>query len=284
MPRRRGSNVAPRARLISTPSTTYLEGPEVTSTIAGVKFSDKTAALLDHAAANGFRIEAQATGGRSGKDPGVVLYAPDKDVPPFPVYEVRAKFNPSHYDNIKSGLMRAGMPPLPSDRTAVPDTHIELPDVRVEHIHSNTQLRARLKADQPDRGNVMAGVVAGMFQQAEGGLSRFDGFAASLIYALTVEAESIVNTMSDIASTSVLELFEADLQAEKDGRAAEKKRADAAIAKLEAADAKADKARADCAAALRRAEAAEAAAAAAEAVLAPMRGYFGGATPPTAGS
>ena len=47
-----------RARLISTPKGSN----PMATTVAGVKFSDQTAALLDHAAAHGYRIEPTERG------------------------------------------------------------------------------------------------------------------------------------------------------------------------------------------------------------------------------
>lgn len=84
----------------------------MSTTIAGVRFSDTLAALLDHAAASGFRIEKD-TRGRTSK--GVLLFSPDTDVPPLTVEERGAKFNRAHYENLRRELYRAGCPPLPGD-------------------------------------------------------------------------------------------------------------------------------------------------------------------------
>ncbi len=86
----------------------------MTATIAGVRFSDQMGALFTHALANGFRIEKD-TRGKNAK--GLVIYPPDPNHGPITVDERGARFNRAHYENCRRDLYRAGLPPLPTDKS-----------------------------------------------------------------------------------------------------------------------------------------------------------------------
>lgn len=284
MPRiRHSASVRPRVRLISTPGTTYpdTEGHSMTTTIAGVKFSDQLGALLDHAQAHGFRIEQDT---RAKQKNGIIIYAPDKDVPPMNVSEVRSKLNPAHYDNIRRQLYRAGCPVLPGDKRD--DTTEEIPvskstprkpegiEKPVVHLHNQKDLEAALNKDET-RADTLAGVIAGLFERA--GLASYEGLAGGLIYTAAAWADEF---RADIAMQAA-ELAHQATRSEIDD--ALKLAADAEAeagrlrTQLERVTKSEEAARADCGAALERARVAEAKAAELEAAIAPLRAILKGA-------
>lgn len=242
----------------------------MSNVIEGVKFSDQLAALLGHARANGFRIEAATAKGRAASG-AVTVYPADKTHPPITVTEIKGKFNRSHYENVRRDLYRAGCPPLPADARTAAD------EVKVEHIHNASQLTARLRADQPDRPDIIAGIVGGVFGQAEGYVGKFDSLAASIAYAVATAAEELGSELTALAADSSATLFQSELDEALALAAAAETRADNLQKELDRADARAEQAVTDCRAALRRAEAAEARAAEAEAAMAPLRAYLSAA-------
>jgi hypothetical protein len=288
MPRiRHSASVRPRVRLISTPGTTYpdTEGHSMTTTIAGVKFSDQLGALLDHAISHGFRIEADTRGKQKG--PAVVAYAPDKEISPITISEVRSKLNPAHYDNIRRQLYRAGCPPLPGDerptteeetdmsktttarKTATATKGTEKPIV---HLHNQKDLEAALANDET-RADTLAGVIAGLFDRA--GLGSYDGLAGGMVYTIAMWADEF---RADLAMKAA-ELAYEETRSEIDQALKLAADAEAEAARLrtqlDRVTASEEAARRDCGAALERAKTAEAEATELRSALAPLRALLG---------
>ena len=276
MPRiRNTSNTGrPRARLISTPSTTTLEGPHMTATVSGIKFSDQLAALLDHAVAHGFRIEART----KGRGDEVVVLAPDTDIRPITISEKGARFNKAHYDNIRRDLTKAGMPPLPGDTarpTAAAKTAATKPHTHDHHTKATDQgLTELLAPGQPDRGDILAGIVRGLFSRSSD-LDMFGDLAGSLIYGLVLNADALNEVMAEAVGEAALAANARDVDEALALAAAAEKELGQLRSAVDKADAKEAAARADCAAALERARVAEAKAAELDAAISPLRALLG---------
>lgn len=272
-----------------------------TTNIAGVKFSDTLAALLDHASANGWRVEKD-TRGRTAK--GVLVYPPDTTIPPITVEERGAKFNPGHYSNLRSQMYRAGLPPLPGDGPALLDAigvATPPPDERIVVAASETEaLRGLPKGTVPME--IMPGVGFARTPELERiltdadvaprfvgnmteGLARQAGVGqmeADLIGALVQMATdwALMNGSDRLAETAQRVRDELAVEYEGQIRDAlamvEEAEANAARAekRAEKAEAREAQARKDCGEALDRARAAEARAHELDAAIAPMRALF----------
>lgn len=286
MPRlRRSASQRPRVRLLSTPGTTYPdhEGTSVSSTICGVKFSDQTAALLDHAAHQpGWRAEAQHRRNAS-KPTGVVLYSPDKTISPIAVYEEKARFNPAHYDNVRRMLYRAGLPPLPGDEARAQTTDpadttedtapmpktaanpFVSPAANEQVITVNGLRQLVERGSKGDVADALTGVVEGMFLSA-GAHDDTAALASILVYSLKLWDDERTKdpARSDEVDQAMALAAEAEARANRLEKAVEK------------ADEKTAQAIADLRSWKDRAEAAEASAAAAEAAMAPLRAFLAG--------
>lgn len=301
MPRiRHSASARPRARLISTPNTTYGDLMP-TSTVHGIRFSDALASLLEHAEAHGFRVEPDTRG--KGKPSGLVVYPADKAHSMITVNERGAKFNRAHYENLRRQLYAAGLPPLPADAPATAASEEHVVDDR---IFGSAEAAAAAAAAAGGNARVLD---LGAALDGEADLSEYLGennehapaFMANIIGSLSLaigqspETGSLVAGLVDVAmrwsadnTGAELDRRIADASAQVSARfskeleealaMASKQEATALRAQkaLEAAEARETKAREDCRAALRRAEAAEAKAAEAEAVLAPLRALLAG--------
>lgn len=246
------------------------------TSIEGVRFSDELGALLAHAHAHGFRIEADTRGKRAA---GVILYAPDKTIPPITVTERGAKLNRAHYENIRRDIYRAGCPPLPTDTKTEPTTEetpmpprakksvINLPET--VHVHNETDL-VRALADPETRADVVATMTGNLFAK-DPNLQPFSSLAASVVYAVSLFASDEDNDFASAARAALqTEIDDAlKMAAEAEAKAA---RLQTQLDRLEKSEAKA---RQDCADALRRAEAAEAEAGELSRALAPLRALLG---------
>jgi hypothetical protein len=268
----------------------------MSATIAGVKFSDQLAALLDHAQASGFRIEADT---RKGRPPGVMIYAPDKDVPPFSVQEERAKFNPSHYDNIRRQLYRSGCPLLPGDKRdeeIIESTPVILADSKEEALakappgavatelpggigivdDSGGDLRKTLSGEHGPAfiAQVVLGLTAGMGAgEAEQHLvAAITKTAAQWVQEFSVDA---INIATKKAAEEIRRQMSGEVNEALRMASEHEATASRAMKALERAEASEAQARADCKAALARAEAAEKKAADLEAAIRPLRNLLG---------
>lgn len=281
-----------RVRLISTPT----ERHDMSTTVAGVKFSDTLAALLDHAIAHGFRIEEDTRG--KAKANAVVVYPPNKTLSPIAVSERSARFNKAHYENVRRELYHAGCPPLPADE---PKTKTDLPGVitansaaealaqlpegsRVvevgvlDGIGDDADLDAKLR--DPEEGpKFIASVVDGLVSRAGIGAAESD-LMGLLVYASMSWAQKFspdrIATATENAHAAMEARFKKELDEALDLAARYEKQAVAADRAADRAIKKEEKAREDCAAALRRAEKAEAEARRLEAAIAPLRAVLGG--------
>lgn len=278
----------------------------MTATIAGVRFSDQLAALLDHAEANGFRIEAETRKGRFG---GVVVYAPDKTVAPISVQEEKAKFNPAHYDNIRRAIYRAGCPVLPGDKRAADETDdadttdsaaaaferlpgVVLANSREEALAAAPEGAtvielggigmvaddgsdmARILHDEDLGPKFVAEVVLGLMKQTGAGDAE-----AALTAMVTKTVAAWVTTFSTKAmeeavakaATEIRRGYEKEINEALRMASEHEATAKRATKALEAAEAREAKARADCGEAIARAKVAEAKASELEAALRPLR-------------
>lgn len=266
-----------RARLLSTPTGR----DDMSTTIAGVKFSDQLAALLDHAIANGFRVEPDTR--PKGARGNVVIYAPDKDVSPITISEKGAKYNRAHYENIRRELYRAGLPPLPADLAN--GTHgVVIAGTKEEALAQAPAGSAVLELGSDDVGALLSDPESGpgfldnllTTLAKAGGLGSAEADLVGTVSAITYawaqkySPDRIAEGVATIGAAR-----EADLRSQIDetlAMAAEaEKRVEAAERAVAKADEREKKAREDCAAALRRAEAAEARARELEAAIAPLR-------------
>lgn len=240
---------------------------------AGIRVSDTLAALLDQAAASGFRIEADTRG--KGRPSGLIAYPPDKTKQPVTISE-RGKSTPHHYANIKNDLVRAGMPDLPA-LAAQPEAKLPPmpPPVAVNvRVETADELDAQLRS--PQAQEVALGIVDSLAQRM--GMTEYEAALASGVFGLVA---SWVKAGTDLTAKDVevarLEQRRADL-AEIE---ASLTLAQECEARADAADKRAEKAAAVGAetgrlltAAIARAEAAEAKARELEAAIAPMRALF----------
>lgn len=284
MPRLRYSaNTRPRVRLLSTPTR---EEPDMSTTFAGVKFSDQTAALIAEAVEAGFRVEAD-TRGKSPANKGVIIYPPDTNVSPITFNERGAKFNRAHTDNLRRELARAGLTsgddaetkadnpaePAPAVLTAPPKGG-KPADGHEIHIRNFADVQTALGSDDLEVvASTVAALVRGPLNHApsDSPLPLFSDLLGAIGYAVAIEADTIMKTVIGV----VTERVRRDLATEVNealGMAsaaeAEAERLRKALAKAEASEAQA---RTDCGAALRRAEEAEGKARELEAAIAPLR-------------
>lgn len=255
-----------------------------TTTVQGMKYSDQLAALLEHAIANGWRVEPNPR----EKPNGALCYSPDKSQNVIRLSEKGAKFNRAHYENIRREFYRAGLPPLPGDagpiRVATADA---AEDIDLEPGQSITDLREVFAAlADPARGNSLVDMCADPATApsvigvlVEGLAGQFVNHThASFAGSLTSTVLRHLHAYSEEAVSRAAAQVEQAMRKEVDdalAMAAEaERRADAEErASLRAAE-REGKARQDCAAALRRAEEAEAKAARLEAAIAPLRGLL----------
>lgn len=266
-----------------------------TTTVAGMKFSDTLAALLDHALAYGFRIEPD-TRGRGKLANSCIVYPADRDQSPINISERGAKYNRAHYENIRRQLYRAGLDPLPADQpshglgviaaeTAEEAQALAGPDAALLEVGEDVTVSSAdgramtldLKGD--NASHIVGTLVAGFARQM--GLGNAE---AALAAGVVDEILTWSRTYSPDRVAESAERIRAELEAEYRGDiktaldlAAQHEATAARLTKdIEKADAREKKAREDCAAALRRAEEAEATAARLEAALAPLRAVLGG--------
>jgi hypothetical protein len=280
-----------RARLISTPT----ERHDMSTTVAGVKFSDTLAALLDHAIAHGFRVE-EDTRGKSNKANAVVVYPPDKTLSPISVSERGARFNKAHYENVRRELYHAGCPPLPADAprqipglitaNSAAEALAQLPEgTHVVELGALTQdgpLPSEIEAllDDPEEApKFIATVVESLVSRAGVGAAEAD-LLGLLTFATMSWSQKFSPDRINEAAAKAVSVAEAGFKKDIDEAlalaAGFEKQAAASDRDAERALAREQKARDDCAAALRRAETAEAEARRLEAAIAPLRAVLGG--------
>jgi hypothetical protein len=255
----------------------------MTATISGVKLSDQLAALVDHAQAHGFRVEADTRPKRSG---GLIAYPPNKEIPPLSFSEKGARFNRSHYENLRREFYRAGCPPLPGEIAGqrvigagyeteedAKRAHEEAGHVAVSIDSLGTDL-----ADAESGTDVLGAIIMGLMSSAQVGdaEARLVSSVAELTYSWVQRfgtdrmAEAEERAAKQVTAALQKEVNDAlALASDAEARAVA---ADRAVDKAKAAE---KKARDDCGAALRRAEAAEAKARELEAAIAPLRALLG---------
>jgi hypothetical protein len=264
-----------------------------TTTVSGIKFSDQTAALLDHAASEGWRIEPDSRG--RGKPNTVIAYPADKTQQPITVSERCAKYNRAHYENLRRECYRAGLSPLPADASPAPTGVVDgdsLEDVqsRLPAGAKSVSLPDLIRSladgtdsdfidfidsiDSPERAPAAIGaLVHGLLHRLGVSIPAADAaamnvtMAVNLALATRVDVDAIVGAATARLETEVSEaLAMAQNAEEKYDRA---NRAAAKAAEKEAA------ARRDCGEALAQARAEKARADELEAALAPLRTLLG---------
>lgn len=263
------------------------------ATVQGIRMPKDVAAVLASAIDQGFRVEPSANGKH---DPmtGVVVYSPDKDMPParFGV----AIATPAHTNNIRRNLRRMGWvdpdKPEQHDDDAQPDV-IDLTEgvtdmSRRKTSQSAEQIAANLASEEADYAADLARArkslekiphddrvpsITSMAQKllvAHG----WDPDAAGLVSYLIPAVELWMaqrDRIDGMARDDVQELADVLLRERDEAR----KERDALQANLDREVAKREQAGRDCAAALERARVAETERDALDAALRPLRAILG---------